>query len=285
MTGTGILLTGGDGKTASRIAAQLARRGVPARRTSRGGRGAGGKQVTRFDWSDPATYDDTLGGVGAVYLVAPSDIAEPLDAMTPFLRRALRAEVRRYVLLSASSLPEGGPMMGRVHAFLRSEAREWTVLRPTWFMQNFSEQQHLATIRDEGVIYSATGDGRVPFVHADDIAAVAVAALLGETAANRDHILTGPRALSYAEAAAIITTAVGRPVRHQRLREGELARRLARHGMEPAYAASLAAMDTAIASGSEDRVSDAVEAVTGRRPISLETFAAEAGEVWRAAPR
>lgn len=70
---------------------------------------------------------------------------------------ALSSGVRRFVLLSASSLEAGGPMMGQVHAYLQSMAPEWAVLRPSWFMQNFSEQQRLATIRDEGAIYSATG--------------------------------------------------------------------------------------------------------------------------------
>lgn len=202
--------------------------------------------------------------------------------MTPFLHAALNAGVRRYVLLSASSLPEGGPMMGQVHAFLHSEVPEWVVLRPAWFMQNFSEQQHLPTIRDEGAIYTAAGDGRVPFIHADDIAAVGVAALLGKVPGNGDRILTGPRALSYDETASIIAAAAGRPVRHQRLSEDELARRLAGHGLPPAYAAALAAMDAAIAGGSENRVTGAVKAVTAREPISFEAFAAANRDRWKA---
>lgn len=242
-----------------------------------------GEPTARFDWGDPATYDAALNGIGAIYLVAPSNAADPLDAMTPLLRRALQAGVRRYVLLSASALPEGGPMMGRVHAFLREEAPEWVVLRPSWFMQNFSEQQHLPTVRDEGAVYTATGDGRVPFIDADDIAAVGAAALLGETPLNRDLILTGPRALSYDEVASIIAAAAGRPVRHERLSEEGLTRRLVEHGMDPTYAAALAGMDAAIAGGSEDRVSDAVEAVTGRPPGSFEAFAADNRGAWRAA--
>lgn len=280
MTDTGILLTGGGGKTASRIARQLDARGARARRTSRSAADGDGGPAVRFDWGDPGTHAPALDGARAIYLVAPSNVADPLEAMTPFLRRALDAGVRRYVLLSASSLPEGGPMMGRVHAFLRAEAPEWVVLRPTWFMQNFSEQQHLPTIRDEGAIYSATGDGRVPFIHADDIAAVGAAALMGEVASGRDLVLTGPRALSYDEAAAIIGANAGRPVRHERLTETGLARRLVGQGMKAAYAGPLAAMDTAIAGGSEDRVSGAVEEVTGRAPISFETFAADNRAVW-----
>lgn len=282
MAGAGILLTGGTGKTGSRIAKALAAAGVQARVASRGANSEAGAEAVRFDWADPATYGPALHGIGALYLVAPANVADPLDAMTPFLRAALDAGVRRHVLLSASSLPEGGPMMGRVHAFLRRAVPEWVVLRPAWFMQNFSEQQHLPTIQDEGAIYTAAGNGRVPFIHADDIAAAGAAALLGRVP-NGDHILTGPRALSYDEAAAIIAAAVGRPVRHQRLSEDELVRRLSEHGLPQPYAATLAAMDTAVAGGSENRITDAVQAITGRASISFEAFAAENRDRWKAA--
>ena len=147
-----ILVTGGTGKTGRRVVAQLGDAGssarVAARRPPPGG--------VRFDWADPDTFGPALHGVGAVYLVAPPGEGDPLAAMEPFLRRALAAGVRRYVLLSSSFLPEGGPLMGQVHSFLRAMALEWTVLRPTWFMQNFSEQQHLPSIRDEGTIPGAT---------------------------------------------------------------------------------------------------------------------------------
>ncbi|NBJ13652.1 NAD(P)H-binding protein [Microvirga arsenatis] len=173
MSNPSILLTGGTGKTGRRIAAQLAGKGLKARIASPTGAGPAGHQGVRFDWLDESTYADAVAGISAVYLLAPAGVAEPLPAMQPFLDQALKAGVHRFVLLSASSLEEDGPMMGKVHAYLRRNAPEWAVLRPTWFMQNFSEQQHLPTIRDEGRIYSATGDGRVPFIDADDIGASA----------------------------------------------------------------------------------------------------------------
>lgn len=128
---TGILLTGGTGKTGRRIASQLAAACAAARVAARHPPPGG----VRFDWADPATFDLALSGTSSIYLVAPPGAVEPLAAMEPFLRRALSAGVRRYVLLSSSFLPEGGPLMGQVHAFLRDTAPEWTVLRPSWFMQ------------------------------------------------------------------------------------------------------------------------------------------------------
>ena len=172
-------------------------------------------------------------------------------------------------------------MMGAVHAYLRAHVPEWAVLRPTWFMQNFSELQHLATIRDESRIYSATGDGRVPFVDAGDIAAVASQALTQEVPLNRDVIITGPEALSYGAVAAILSSQTGRAITHERLTPAALADRFAAAGMPEAYAKMLAAMDDAIASGSEDRTTTEVEQLTGRPPLSFSTFATMAGSVWQ----
>lgn len=280
MTDSPVLLTGGTGKTGTRIAERLARSGVRARIASRSGRSVSGQEGIRFDWAKPETYADALRGVTAIYLVAPANVANPLETMLPFLEKARRGDVRRFVLLSASSLEEGAPMIGRVHAWLRAEVPEWTVLRPTWFMQNFSEQQHLPTIRHEGKIYTATDDGRVPFIDADDIAAAAVETLTSPEPHNRNFLLTGPQALSYDDAADIIAGAAGRSVRHVKLSEAELAQRWTAAGLEPEYAAALAAMDTAIAGGSEDRVSDAVSTLTDAAPRSFQTFVAENAARW-----
>lgn len=280
MTNAAILLTGGTGKTGTRIARRLSRSGVRARIASRSGGSVAGQESVRFDWGEPGGYADALKGIEVVYLVAPSNVADPLETMVPFLEEARSTGMRRFVLLSASALEEGGPLMGRVHAWLKAEVTEWAVLRPTWFMQNFSESQHLPSIRDEGNVYTAAGNGRVPFIDADDIATAAVATLLSPEPHNRDFLLTGPQALSYDDVAETIAGAAGRSVRHVKLTEAELTRRWISHGVAPEFAATLAAMDTAIAGGSEDRLSDAVLTLTGDAPQSFEAFALENASRW-----
>ncbi len=280
MTNAAILLIGGTGKTGSRVAKRLAQSSVRARVASRSGGSVAEQEGVRFDWGEPESYTDALKGIEAVYLVAPSDTIDPLGAMLPFLEQARGGGVHRFVLLSASSLEEGGPLMGRVHAWLKAEVPEWAVLRPTWFMQNFSELQHLPSIRDEGNVYTAAGDGRVPFIDANDIAAAAVATLLSPEPYNCDFVLTGPQVLSYDDVAETIAGAAGRSVRHVKLTEAELTQRWTSHGVAPEYAATLAAMDTAIAGGSEDRLSDAVLTLTGDVPRSFEAFAAENASMW-----
>lgn len=263
-----VLVTGGTGKTGQMVAKQLARRGIGTRIATRNP--AATDQV-RFEWNDPATHGPALEGTGAVYLVAPTGQTEQLATMRPFLERALSQIPGRLVLLSASSLEEGGPMMGEVHTWLAAHAPLWTVLRPSWFMQNFTTQ-HLHSILHDGCLYSATRDGRVPFIDAADIAAVGVAALTSTTLACGDHVLTGPQALTYDEAAAAISARIGRPVRHCRLSVDELADRYAGLGIPRSYALTLAGMDEAIAVGAEDRITPEVERITGRPANSLANF-------------
>ncbi len=138
-------------------------------------------------------------------------------------------------------------------------------------MQNFTGTHvHAASIRDECVIRTATGNGRVGFVDAEDIAAVAVHALTAEPALNTDLVLTGPQALSYDDIAAAVAETTGRPVTHLRLTTAQLRERLAEH-LPAEFAELLADLDTAIAGGAEDRVTDTVERVTGRPARTFRT--------------
>jgi hypothetical protein len=116
----------------------------------------------------------------------------------------------------------------------------------------------------EGAIYSATADGRVPFIDAEDVAAVAVEALLQPNFPNGDLVLTGPALLCYDEVARLITQASGCNVVHRRLSVKDLAARFQAMGLPSAYAQALAAMDGAIALGAEERVTDTVQTVTGQ---------------------
>ncbi len=272
-----ILVTGGTGKTGSRLVKRLLALGHSPRIASRKPKGA---DQVHFDWADPDSYEAALDKVRAIYLVAPANVPEPLAAMQPFIDRAIAGGVGRFVLLSASSLDEGGPMMGAVHRYLHDHAPGWFVLRPTWFMQNFSEQQHLPTIRDEQAIYSATGEGRVPFIDADDIAAVAAAALTEPAFPNGDTILTGPKSLSYDEVATLLTDALGVAITHYHLSDREMIERFEAGGLSRPYAELLTAMDTAIAVGGEDRLTTSVIELAGKTPQDFSDFVARNIKVW-----
>ncbi|MEU5952964.1 NAD(P)H-binding protein [Streptomyces sp. NPDC047525] len=278
------LITGGTGTTGSRVAKALDDQGASVRVASRAP--APGTRQVRFDWADPTTHGPALTGTHGVYLVPPIGDAEPARLMVPFLEQALAAGVRRFVLLSSSAIEEGAPGAGEVHRALRQLAPEWAVLRPSWFMQNFVNPGHLhvESIRAADEIVTATGQGRVAFVDAGDIAAVAVRALTDERPHNAAHLITGPQALSYADVAEAVSKVSGRGIRHRSVPVADFREQLVATGMPEAFARVLAAMDDSIAHGSEDRVDPAVERITGRQARGFADFAAEHAAEWTPGP-
>ena len=273
-----VLVTGASGKTGRRIIHQLTEKGHTVIAATRS---AKGNQYVQFDWLDNTTYDIVFKKrIDSAYLLAPAGVFDLLSAMQPFIDRLIEENVKRIILLSASSLEKGGPMMGTVHAYLEEHAPSWIVLRPTWFMQNFSEQHHVQSIREENAIYSATQDGKVAFISADDIAAVAAVALTSPSLPNGDYILTGAEALSYDEVARIISNTIGRTITHRKLSFKELAKRYEHQGLPPEYAGTLAAMDVNIAKGTEARITGIVQNITGRQPIDFQSFAKNAVDAW-----
>ncbi|MFE0024261.1 NmrA family NAD(P)-binding protein [Amycolatopsis sp. NPDC059021] len=267
-----VLVLGATGTTGSRVLAGLHERGVKTRAATRKPVEPG--QI-RFDWADRTTYADAVRDVRAVYLVAPIGSADPLPLVEPFVAETRAAGARRIVLLSSSAVTEDTPGLGALQRLVRTEMPEWAVLRPSWFMQNFTGEHLVAQGVRDGEIVTATGDGRVAFVDATDIAAVAVRALTDDEPHNTDHVITGPEALSYAETAGIIARHTGRPVRHRAVGTTEFAERLTNDGLPAEYAAMLAALDEDIRRGAEDRVTPTVERVTGNPARSFRTFVKE----------
>jgi uncharacterized protein YbjT (DUF2867 family) len=257
------LVIGGTGTTGRRVAARLTALGLPVRVGSRGG-------DPRFDWHDPAGWDRVLDGVTALYLV-------PLDGerlTRPFLARAGERGVRRVVLLSGRGadipgyLPGDNPL-GTTHldgeAALRESGLAWTVLRPGWFTQNFTEGFFAEAVRT-GELRLPAGDGAVPFVDAEDIAAVAVAALTGEGHTGRAYELSGPRALTFAQAAAELSAASGRPLRYVPVSVAEFVRDQTASGVPEPEARWTAELFAPILRGEEERLSAGVRQALGREP-------------------
>ncbi|WP_430782430.1 ergot alkaloid biosynthesis protein [Actinoplanes sp. G11-F43] len=259
-----VLITGASGTTGSRLARLLTESGVPIRRAGR----TGGD--VRFDWNDPATFAGAVRDIRSVYLIAPLGVADPAPIVTPFLAAARDAGVTRIALLGSSAIPVGTPGLGTLGPLAGEYIPEWTVLRPSWFATNFTGGHlHARTARRDGELVSATGDGRIPFIDPADIAAVAGHVLTTPETPPHDLVLTGPEALRFDDVAAALTTVTGRRVSHRRVTETELAAHLRRHGTPPEFAGLLAALDTAIAAGAENRTTTTVRDLTGTAPRPL----------------
>jgi uncharacterized protein YbjT (DUF2867 family) len=266
------LVAGGTGKTGRRVAARLAERGLAVRIGSRFG-------APPFDWQDDSTWGPALDGVGAVYLAYHPDLAMPgaADAVRAFAALAVASGADRIVLLSGRGEPEAE----RAEEEVRGTGARLTVLRASWFMQNFSEDYMLEHVRG-GEIRLPAGEVPTPFVDAGDIADVAVSALTDERHAGRVYELTGPRSLTFAQAAAEIGEATGRAVRYVPISLAEHAADAADHGVPPEVIALLDYLFREVLDGRNAGTTEDVERVLGRGPRDFADYAREAaaGGVW-----
>lgn len=271
-----VLVTGGTGTTGRRVAAFLRTRGVAVRTASRHPV-AGDDRHVIFDWADPGTFAAAVDGVDRVFLVAPLSDSDSASAVAGFLDAAVAAGTRRVALLSASAVTDAPSGLGALPPLVRARVPEVAVLRPSWFMQNFVGSHPVAVgIREHGRIITATGRGRVAFIDPDDIAAVAGRLLLAESIPDGELVLTGPQALSYDEAAAVVGEVTGTAVHHTSITVEELTAAIEASGVPHDYARVLAEMDEEIAKGSEERITTTVRDVTGRAPRSFRDFLIDA---------
>lgn len=272
MSANPILVLGATGKTGSRIAALLTARGHAVRLGSRQG-------DPGFDWQDPAGWDAVLGGVSAVYVSYFPDLAAPgaAETIAAFAARAQAHGIRRLVLLSGRGEDEAQ----RAEDALRAADVDWTILRASWFSQNFSESIFVDPIRS-GTVALAAGDIPEPFVDADDIAEVAVAALTAEGHAGQLYELTGPACLTFAEAVAAIAQAAGRPIAYRRITIDQQSAGLAAAGVPADIVALVTYLFGTVLDGRNAQVADGVMRALGRPPRSFADYATRAAAtgVW-----
>ncbi|WP_026119167.1 NAD(P)H-binding protein [Nocardiopsis ganjiahuensis] len=274
-----VLVTGATGMTGRRVLARLRERGVAARAASR-------SSEWRFDWSEPGTWDTVLEGAGSVYLV--QNDADPRTG--EFVERAVALGVERIVQLSARGVDvpgyfegvEGDPSHLRSEEAVKAGGLEWTVLRPGWFAQNFDEG-FLTDGLSTGVLRIPAGDGAAAWIDAEDIAAVAVAALTEPGHHGRTYELSGPRALTVAEAVAEISAVLGRPIRYEAVPAEEYVAELVEQGWPKEGAQELVSALSAIRRGQEAETAPGVREALGREPRDFSAYvaAAFAGEAVR----
>lgn len=236
-----------------------------------------------LDFTDPATWSRAYEGVERMFLLRPPHLGRPKTQMLPSLEAAKAAGVRHMVLLSLQGAEHNKFVPhAALEAWLRGSGLTWTFVRASFFMQNLTGT-HLSDIRDRDEIVVPAGHGATSFVDAADVAAVAAAALLDpDHHRNRAWTPTGPRALTYAEVAQTLSSTLGRPIRYADPGVLRYARH-ARHtlGMPWGMVAVTTAIYTIARLGRADALTDDVARVTGRGPVSFETFASAHAEYWR----
>jgi uncharacterized protein YbjT (DUF2867 family) len=273
---TSTLVLGGTGKTGRRVVERLQARGLPVRVGSRTGE-------PPFDWEDRSTWEPALEGAGSVYLTYYPDLAVPgaVDAVSEFAALAIRSGAPRIALLSGRGEPEAE----RAEEAVRATGAELTVLRSTWFMQNFSEDYMLEHVL-AGEIRLPGGDMPTPFVDIDDLADVAVAALTDDRHVGRLYELTGPHSLTFADAAAVISAASGRTVRYVPVTLEQHAAELREHDVPDEVVELLTYVFGEVLDNRNADTTDGVREALGREPRDFASYAAAAAAAgaWNAVP-
>lgn len=259
------LVLGASGKTGRRIVKRLQARHIPVR--------VGSRTVEPFfNWEDTSTWAGALEGATAAYISFFPDIAVPgaPEAIAAFTVQALDQGTRRLVLLSGRGEAEAQ----RAEQMLQDSGADWTIVRCSWFMQNFSESFFLEPIL-AGEVALPVGEIPEPFVDAEDIADVAVAALTEDGHRGQIYELTGSRLLTFEQAIAQIAQASGRDLHFKSVSMEAFARCLSEQGQPDEIVNLLRYLFSEVLDGRNAHLSDGVERALGRKPRDFAEFARE----------
>jgi uncharacterized protein YbjT (DUF2867 family) len=255
------LVLGGTGKTGRRIVERLRVLGVPVRVGSR---------ALPFDWNDDSTWAGALDGIDVAYVSFFPDLAieGAPEAVGAFARLAADRGVRRLVLLSG----RGEPAAQRAEQALIAAGTEYTIVRCSWFAQNFSEAFMLDGVL-AGELVLPAGEVPEPFVDAEDIADVAVAALTQDGHHGRVYELTGPRALTFAQVAAELSAATGTDVRFVPVPADAFHAGMLEAGVPAEEAALVTFLFGEVLDGRNAQPQDGVREALGRPPRDFTEYA------------
>ena len=268
------LATGGTGKTGRRIVAQLENRGIPTRIGSR-------SAVPSFDWNNEANWDECLAGVEAIYINYSPDLAVPgaTDSIRSLVAKAKKHGVKRLVILSGRGEAEAQAC----ERIVLDSGIDATVVRASWFNQNFSEGAFIEMVQ-AGQLTLPAGDVVEPFVDVDDIADVAVAALTEPGHADEVYEVTGPRLMTFADVAAELSRASGREISYVEIPHDAFVAGVADSGAPEEVVWLMDYLFSTVLDGRNAYLTDGVQRALGRPPRDFADYAREvaATGAWKA---
>lgn len=270
-----ILVIGATGNVGAPLVAELLSRGEKVKAASRSAsaRFPGGAEAVRLDLREPATLVAALDGVDRIYALTPAGNVDPLTPLTPVIEAAAARGIK-VVLQTAMGVDADDDIpFRRVELALERSGAPYVILRPNWFADNFATYWRAAVA--EGEIRLPAGDGKTSFVDTRDIAAAAAGALTSSRHDGKAFVLTGPEALSYAQAAELLSHALGRRIAYRAVDDKTFVAEAVAGGVQQDYAGLLAAIFHPVAQGWAAAVTDAVETLSGQPPRSLKSSIAD----------
>ncbi len=261
-----ILVLGGTGKTGRRIAASLEQKNHAVRIGSR-------SAIPVFDWENEKSWDACLQGVAAVYISYTPDLAIPgaTDAIQALVNKAIRAGAKRLVLLSGRGESEAQAC----ETIVQESGLEWTIVRASWFHQNFSEGAFTDMVLN-GEITLPAGDTPEPFVDVDDIADVAVAALTEEGHSGEVYEVTGPRLLTFGDIAEVLSQTLRREISYVDVPHNAFVENIRQSGAPDEVVWMLDYLFATVLDGRNAHLADGVERALNRPPKDFAEYARDA---------
>ncbi|CAI0789192.1 NmrA family NAD(P)-binding protein [Serratia grimesii] len=260
-----ILVLGATGKTGSRVATRLQQLGIPVRAAHR-------SATLPFDWQNSTTWQPALQGVKKLYLSFQPDLAVPgaIDTVERFCRQAVNSGVQKIVLLSGRGEDEAR----QAEDVVKNSGVDWTVLRASWFMQNFSESFILDDLLN-GQVYLPPGEIPEPFIDAEDIADAAVAALTQPGHSNTLYELSGPRLMTFAQAIGEIALASGREIHYQQVPVADYVGYLREAQLPAEMVTLLEYLFSTVLDGRNASVTEGIQQSLGRAPRDFSAYIAD----------
>jgi uncharacterized protein YbjT (DUF2867 family) len=277
-----ILATGATGNLGRAVVTSLAAKGYKVKAAARNLAKAAfpaGVETVRFDYQEPATVDPALKGVGGLFLLAPPLDSDAPAKLNPVIDKAKACGVKHVVFISAFGVDavEQAPLR-RIERDLMASGLDYTILRPNFFMENFSTG-FLAPMVRQGGIHLAAGDGKTSFISVADIAEVAASAFQ-KGLFGKEYNLTGPDAIDHATAASILSKVTGKTITYYPLTEEAMFQGMRQNGLPEGAIQYIGVLYGAVRAGYAAPVTKDVETVTGRKPVTFDAFARHGVAAW-----
>lgn len=266
-----ILVLGSNGTIGSKVVRGLVACGETVKAASRKATAVDGAEAVAFDYEDAATFGPALEGVDRLFVLTPAGYLDPVGLVGPIITTAAARGIK-VVLMTVIGVDADDKIPYRqLELQLEKTGAPFVILRPNWFSDNF-QSYWIEGIR-HGAIAVPAAEGKTSFIDTRDIAESIVAALTSDTFNGRAFNLTGPEALSYGEAAAILSRVTGKPVAYTPVDDGTFVGTLVGAGVPEDYARFLASIFHPVREGWVANPTGDVKTLTGHAPRSLETYA------------
>lgn len=277
-----VLVTGASGNVGRAVVTTLKSKGIAVKAASRDPGKLSpcpGVEAVAFDYTNQATHGLAMEGVDGLVLIAPPLDSEAPAKLKPVIDTAKSKGIRHIVLISALGVDavEQAPLRV-VERYLMSSGVPYTILRPNFFMENFSTG-FLAPMVKQGRIFLAAAEGRTSFISVGDIAEVVVTAFQKELV-SKEYNLTGPEALGHSAVAAIISKVSGRTIAYQAIPEEAMLKGLRDTGMPDGAVQYVGVLYSAVRAGYTAAITPDVQNITGRTPTRFEDFARRSTIAW-----